>query len=117
MVEWFMALSFDEADAVKYAAALKEMGIDIAADEEENTAAEVYDDAADNDLLSVNPIANTLNLVLRDEGTMRFVKYVGFQAASSRWDVANVFEIEYSDDEGDESNEEGASGPVAAIPE
>jgi len=32
VVKWLAALSFDDADAVKYAAALKEIGIDIAED-------------------------------------------------------------------------------------
>ena len=35
-------------------------------------------------MLNVNAAANTLNLVLRDEGLMRFVKYVSFAAPGSR---------------------------------
>eukprot|EP00039_Didymoeca_costata_P033108 m.40734 g.40734 ORF g.40734 m.40734 type:complete len:532 (-) comp9701_c0_seq2:1017-2612(-) len=71
----------------------------IAAANEEEEAAEVYcdDDAEDNDLLNVIASSNTLNLVMRDAGTMRFIKYVSAQAPSSRWDLASVYAIQDSD--------------------
>ena len=56
-------------------------------------------------MLSVSASFNTLSLVHRDEGLMRFVKYVSHLAPSSRWDVAmqyTVEGIEDSDDEGDD---------------
>ena len=50
--------------------------------------------------------ANTLNLVMRDEGTMKFVKYVSHAAPSSRWDVAAVYEVDQDDTDSDEDDVE-----------
>jgi hypothetical protein len=47
----------------------------------------------DGTLLAVQPGFNRLLLVLRDEGVMRFVKYVSAAAEGSRWDVCGEFEI------------------------
>ena len=44
-------------------------------------------------LLTVQPGFNRLLLVLRDEGVMRFVKYVSAAAQGSRWDICGEFEI------------------------
>ena len=84
----------------------------IAAEDEANEAAEVYDDSTANDpnddggiLLSVSPSFNTLSVALRDEGTMRFIKYVSKNAPSGRWDVATSFGVNY--DEGD-SDDDGS---------
>eukprot|EP01065_Artemidia_motanka_P039890 TRINITY_DN4920_c0_g1_i1.p1 TRINITY_DN4920_c0_g1~~TRINITY_DN4920_c0_g1_i1.p1 ORF type:complete len:582 (+),score=196.10 TRINITY_DN4920_c0_g1_i1:80-1747(+) len=82
----------------------------LAADESELEAAEVYgnkDDAA-NDLISVHCADNTLSLVARDEGMLRFVKYLSADAPSSRYDVATVYEIlcDASEDDGMEEDEE-----------
>ena len=80
----------------------------IAADNEENEAAEVYkDDDEDEDggiVLSISPTFNTLTLTLRDDGTMRFIKYVSSNAPSNRFDIATSYSVEYSDDE-DETTE------------
>jgi prolyl 3-hydroxylase /prolyl 3,4-dihydroxylase len=53
------------------------------------------DDEDDDDgtLLTVQPGFNRLLLVLRDEGVMRFVKYVSAAAEGSRWDVCGEFDI------------------------
>lgn len=54
------------------------------------------DDDSDSDsgtLLTVQPGFNRLLLVLRDEGVMRFVKYVSAAAESSRWDVCGEYEV------------------------
>lgn len=48
---------------------------------------------ASTSLLSVSACNNTLSLVMRDEGVMRFVKYVSAAAPGSRWDVAVEYEI------------------------
>ena len=45
-------------------------------------------DADESGVLNVSPAHNCLNLVLRDEGLMRFVKFVSAAAPSSRVDVA-----------------------------
>ena len=56
-------------------------------DEEE---AEEEDDGT---LLTVQPGFNRLLLVLRDEGVMRFVKYVSAAAQGSRWDICGEYEV------------------------
>lgn len=80
-----------------YIAADDETGLDEAADE--------YNQDDDTELLSVSPSNNTLSLVYRDPGTMRFVKYVGAGAPSARWDIAMEYEVEEQDEE--EEEEEG----------
>ena len=60
-------------------------------------AAEVYrSDPGDDDgnLLSVSPRNNVISLVLRDEGIMRFIKYVSCGAPGSRWDISMEYELE-----------------------
>jgi hypothetical protein len=81
----------------------------IAADEEDNEAAAQYDDDDDTELLSVSVSNNTLSLVYRDPGTMRFVKYVGCRAPSSRFDVSMEYQVANDDDdeeEGEDDDEE-----------
>ena len=73
----------------------------IAADEsgeDEGPDAE-YDDEDDTKLLSVSASNNTLSLVYRDPGTMRFVKYVGSGAPSSRYDIALEYAVDAEDDD------------------
>lgn len=74
-------------------------------------AAEVYrtDTTEDDQLLSVSPAFNVLNLVLRDEGTMRFVKYVSSSAPGSRWDVSVEYDIVQSETKEEEENEDDDS--------
>lgn len=69
----------------------------------ETGAADEYNDEDDTELLSVSASNNTLSLVYRDPGTMRFVKYVGCQAPSSRWDISMEYEV--NDDNDDEQGE------------
>ena len=57
-------------------------------DEEEE--AEEEDDGT---LLTAQPGFNRLLLVLRDEGVMRFVKYVSAAAQGSRWDICGEYEV------------------------
>ena len=63
----------------------------------EAIAADEYNDELDSELLSVSASNNTLSLVYRDPGTMRFVKYVGCRSPSSRWDISMEYEVEYFD--------------------
>jgi prolyl 3-hydroxylase /prolyl 3,4-dihydroxylase len=65
-------------------------------------AADEYNTNDDSELLSVSASFNTLNVVYRNPGTLRFVKYVGSQAPSSRWDLS----MEYRMEEGDDSEQE-----------
>mmetsp|Transcript_7987 Transcript_7987/g.12224 ORF Transcript_7987/g.12224 Transcript_7987/m.12224 type:complete len:567 (-) Transcript_7987:279-1979(-) len=64
-------------------------------------AADEYNDEDDSELLSVSACNNTLSLVYRDPGTMRFVKYVGCRAPSSRWDISMEYEVEDDDEKGE----------------
>lgn len=66
-------------------------------------AEDEYDEDDDTKLLSVSASNNTLSLVYRDPGTMRFVKYLGIGAPSSRWDLSMEYEVE--EDENDEVSE------------
>lgn len=85
------------------------------------TAAEDEDGGV---LFSMPASWNRMGLVLRDRGTMRFVKYVSALARGDRWDVVGEFELEEEeeddrdddeddDDDDDEGNEksEGAEEP------
>jgi hypothetical protein len=62
-----------------------------------NGDADIEDSDEDEDddatLLTVQPGFNRLLLVLRDEGVMRFVKYVSAAAEGSRWDVCGEYEV------------------------
>jgi len=53
----------------------------------------------DGGLLNVAAKCNTLNLVHRDQGIMRFVKYTSHLAPSSRWDVAVEYQVDVHDDD------------------
>ncbi|KAI4264303.1 MAG: hypothetical protein L6R42_000578 [Xanthoria sp. 1 TBL-2021] len=48
---------------------------------------------------------NTLGLVLRDKGVMRFVKYVSQQAKGDRWDILGEFGVDSSDEDGSVGDE------------
>ena len=50
------------------------------------------DETDDGTLLTVQPGFNRLLLVLRDQGVMRFVKYVSAAAEGSRWDICGEYE-------------------------
>ena len=64
-------------------------------------------DADAEDLLSVTAARNTLSLVHRDAGLMRFVKYVSAAAPGSRWDIAAEFTVaEPADGSSSEEEEE-----------
>ncbi|KAJ2151619.1 putative component of NuA3 histone acetyltransferase complex [Coemansia sp. RSA 451] len=43
------------------------------------------------ELLSVSPQANSLSIVMRDDGTLRFVKYVNHTAQESRQEISMLF--------------------------
>ena len=68
------------------------------------------DDEEDGVLFSMPACWNRLGVVLRDKGTMRFVKYVSRMAKGDRWDVVGEFNI--LDVLGDESDEEEGDGKV-----
>lgn len=63
----------------------------------------------DDGILVSNPASwNTLSVVLRDQGTLRFVKYVSQSAPGDRWDFAGSVEVE-PDDEVSAGADEGDS--------
>lgn len=75
-------------------------------------AADAADEGNEEDpttsLLSVSASNNVLSLVMRDEGIMKFIKYLSANAPGSRWDVAVEYEIENSgDSEDSEDSEDG----------
>ena len=88
----------------------------IAADEEEEDdgyggkkpkgAVDEYNEEDDTELLSVSAGFNTLSLVYRDPGTMKFVKYVACGAPSSRVDIAVEYELEDDDDDDDDDEDD-----------
>lgn len=62
-------------------------------------------------LFSSAPAWNTFNVVLRDKGTMRFVKYVSQAAKGDRWDIKG--EIDLADDAfGSEDEDEDGMGDI-----
>jgi Rps23 Pro-64 3,4-dihydroxylase Tpa1-like proline 4-hydroxylase len=75
-------------------------------DDEDDTggAADEYNEDDDTELLSVSASNNTLSLVYRDPGTMRFVKYVGSSAPSSRYDICMEYEVPEGEDEDNEED-------------
>lgn len=61
------------------------------------------DDEEDGVLFTMPAGWNRLGVVLRDKGTMRFVKYVSRMAKGDRWDLVGDFDV--LDDESDEEEE------------
>ncbi|KAI8883330.1 hypothetical protein K501DRAFT_285442 [Backusella circina FSU 941] len=56
-----------------------------------------FDD--DGALLTMSAGANELSLVLRDEGVMRFVKYVSARAPGARWDLSFEYDLPEEEEE------------------
>lgn len=87
----------------------------IEADDEDDGegAADEYNEDDDTELLSVSASNNTLSLVYRDPGTMRFVKYLGSSAPSSRYDICMEYNVpaEACGDEEDEDDESAGDDP------
>ncbi|OBT63624.1 hypothetical protein VE03_07301 [Pseudogymnoascus sp. 23342-1-I1] len=87
-------------------------------DDEEESDAAIYKattgDEEDNVLFTVPAAWNKMSIVLRDQGVLRFVKYVSRNAGGDRWDVSGLFGVggdsddEDDDDEEDDDEEEGS---------
>jgi len=75
----------------------------MAGDDDSNEDAAIYKSNAEEDNILFFQAAswNKMTLVLRDSGTLRFVKYVSQTAKGDRWDISGVFEIEEQNDEPD----------------
>lgn len=73
----------------------------LATDDNDDDRKDVYDSCEGgndgSDLLSVQAAHNACSIVLRDPGTLRFVKFVSARAPGSRWDIELVHEIHPED--------------------
>jgi len=63
----------------------------------------------DGPLVNFQASFNTLCLVCRDEGVMRFVKYLSCHAPGSRWDISSEFVLQAQDYEDDEAGDDDAA--------
>ncbi|KAK3330844.1 oxygenase-like protein [Apodospora peruviana] len=87
----------------------------MAGDDDGNEDAAVYTSSAEEDNILFFQAAswNKMTLVLRDSGTLRFVKYVSSAAKGDRWDISGTFEIEEQDE--DVSDEENGNGSGVGV--
>jgi hypothetical protein len=63
-------------------------------------------DEDDGILFSTQAGWNRLSIVLRDSGTLKFVKYVSAAAQGDRWDITGEIGVEFEDDDEDEEGDE-----------
>ncbi|KFA78167.1 hypothetical protein S40288_01353, partial [Stachybotrys chartarum IBT 40288] len=84
----------------------------MAGDDDEDEDAAVYKSSGDDDNILFFQAAawNKMTLVLRDSGTLKFVKYVSKRAQGDRWDISGVFGV----DDGDDEDEDEANGKDGA---
>lgn len=75
-------------------------------------AQEVYRGSDDGPLVNLPATCNALALVMRDARTLRFVKYLGGDAPSSRVDISASFAVDPP--EGQSSDEEAAGGAAGS---
>ena len=77
---------------------------------DEDGPAEVYRQVQDDDsgVLNVSAGFNALSIVLRDEGLMRFVKYVSSTAPGSRWDVSAIM-LPIDDSDSNDASDDGGT--------
>ncbi|KAF7596140.1 hypothetical protein BBP40_003038 [Aspergillus hancockii] len=82
----------------------------MAGNDEEDGDAAIYKSAgADEDdgiLFSTAAGWNRLSIVLRDSGTLKFVKYVSEAAKGDRWDITGEMGVEFGDGDNDDEDEE-----------
>ena len=85
-------------------------------DDDSNEDAAIYKSSADDDNILFFQAAawNKMTLVLRDSGSLRFVKYVSRSAKGDRWDISGTFEIEEQEGEDDDDGEQEAA-PVGVV--
>ncbi|KAL4786261.1 putative oxidoreductase [Aspergillus varians] len=85
-------------------------------EEEEKGGADpaIYQSAADDEddgiLFSTAAGWNRLSIVLRDSGTLKFVKYVSAAAKGDRWDITGEMGVEFNDDDDDDEDNEQDGG-------
>jgi len=69
----------------------------------------IYRASGDDDdgiLFSTQAGWNRLSIVLRDSGTLKFVKYVSANAKGDRWDITGEVGVEFEDDDEDDDEDE-----------
>ncbi|KAJ5625419.1 hypothetical protein N7510_001728 [Penicillium lagena] len=64
-------------------------------------------DEDDGILFSTQAGWNRLSIVLRDRGTLRFVKYVSAAAQGDRWDITGEIDVEFEDDDDEDEDGDG----------
>lgn len=74
-------------------------------EEENKEEAEEDDDDDNGPLLAFRPSWNTLSIVLRDPGVLKFVKYLNAKAPGSRWDISGEFDVAAVEEEVEEDHE------------
>ncbi|KAL4942801.1 hypothetical protein BDV06DRAFT_235166 [Aspergillus oleicola] len=76
--------------------------------------AAIYQSAADDEddgiLFSTAAGWNRFSIVLRDNNTLKFVKYVSEAARGDRWDLTGECGVEFGEGDGDDEDEEGEEG-------
>ncbi|RKF63050.1 Prolyl 3,4-dihydroxylase ofd1 [Erysiphe neolycopersici] len=82
----------------------------MAGDDDETDDAAVYkhslDEEDDNILFIIPATWNKMSIVLRDPGTLKFVKYVSKGAQGDRWDISGTYSVKEEDEnEINDSNE------------
>lgn len=77
-------------------------GVGAGEGDDDDEMEEDEEEEDDGVLLNLTPTFNTCSLVLRDEGVMRFVKYLSASAGGSRWDLSAEMEIGAAVAEGDD---------------
>jgi prolyl 3-hydroxylase /prolyl 3,4-dihydroxylase len=80
----------------------------MAGDDDSAEDAAIYKSSGDEDNILFFQAAawNKLTIVLRDSGTLKFVKYVSRNAPGDRWDICGTFDIEEQDDEEEEDQQQ-----------
>ncbi|KAJ5874878.1 uncharacterized protein N7529_003308 [Penicillium soppii] len=80
----------------------------MAGDDEEEEDEEDAENADQDDgiLFSTQAGWNRLSIVLRDSGTLKFVKYVSAAAKGDRWDITGDIGVEFEEEDDDDEDEE-----------
>ncbi|RAK94457.1 oxidoreductase [Aspergillus costaricaensis CBS 115574] len=83
----------------------------MAGDDEDEGDAAIYrsagaDDDDDGILFSTAAGWNRLSIVLRDSGTLKFVKYVSEAAKGDRWDITGNLGVEFEDNDDEDEDDE-----------
>ncbi|KAI1213873.1 Oxoglutarate and iron-dependent oxygenase degradation C-term-domain-containing protein [Annulohypoxylon truncatum] len=89
----------------------------MAGDDDANEDAAIYKSGNDDDNILTFEAAtwNSMSLVLRDSGVLKFVKYVSQKAPGDRWDISGTFEVEELDDDDEEDEDGGAANGEGVI--